>query len=77
VRRSQILRDLKRLAVMKCHVAALRLAVSHKTEIDAKRVSDQAADLLLRLDFISVSLYIYIKVFTHFRPKDCGFQLLC
>jgi hypothetical protein len=69
VRRSQILRDLKRLAVMKCHVAALRLAVSHRTEIDAKRVSDQAADLLLRLDFISVSfIYIY-KGFHTFSTK--------
>jgi hypothetical protein len=52
VRRSQILRDLKRLAVMKCHVAALRSTVSHRTEINAKKVSDQAADMLLQLDFI-------------------------
>lgn len=55
VRRSQILRDLKRLAGMKCHVAALRSAVSHRAEIDPKKVSDQAADLLLQLDFIRVS----------------------
>lgn len=54
VRRSQILRDLKRLAVMKCHVAALRSAVSHRTDIDPKKVSDQAADMLLQLDFIKV-----------------------
>ncbi|KAF3324042.1 BAG family molecular chaperone regulator 8 [Carex littledalei] len=52
VRRSQILRDLKRLAVMKCHVGALRSAVSHRTDIDPKKVSDQAADMLLQLDFI-------------------------
>jgi hypothetical protein len=56
VRRSQILRDLKRLAVMKCQVAALRSTVSHRTEINAKKASDHAADLLLQLDFIRVSL---------------------
>ncbi|CAA7393478.1 unnamed protein product [Spirodela intermedia] len=52
VRRSRILRDLKHLASIRSHLAALRSSLSDETRISPKALYQRVVDLLLQLDSI-------------------------
>ncbi|XP_042393929.1 uncharacterized protein LOC121984844 [Zingiber officinale] len=52
LRRSQTLRHLKELAAMKSHVVDLRSALSDKTRVDPKALTERVMNLLFRLDAI-------------------------
>ncbi|PKA64946.1 BAG family molecular chaperone regulator 8, chloroplastic [Apostasia shenzhenica] len=55
VRRSQTLRDLKRLAAFKSDAAALRSLISGESRMEPEILSQKVMDLLLQVDFIQSS----------------------
>ncbi|KAH0469172.1 hypothetical protein IEQ34_002404 [Dendrobium chrysotoxum] len=55
VRRSQTLRDLKRLASIKSSASALRSSISGDADAEPEAISQEAMDLLLQLDSIQSS----------------------
>ncbi|XP_020573165.1 uncharacterized protein LOC110019718, partial [Phalaenopsis equestris] len=55
VRRSQTLRDLKRLASIKSSAAELRSSISGESDAEPVAISQEAMDLLLKLDSIQSS----------------------
>ncbi|XP_020702521.1 BAG family molecular chaperone regulator 8, chloroplastic [Dendrobium catenatum] len=55
VRRSQTLRDLKRLASIKSSASALRSSISGDADAELEAISQEAMDLLLQLDSIQSS----------------------
>ncbi|KAL0926616.1 hypothetical protein M5K25_002855 [Dendrobium thyrsiflorum] len=55
VRRSQTLRDLKRLASIKSSASALRSSISGDADAEPEAISHEAMDLLLQLDSIQSS----------------------